>query len=326
MSVPVIKYICGSCGHLYTKWQGQCSACGTWNLVQADPRTGLPPANSPRLVLVAPIVQPPTPDPAPKVERAEPEPAGPPKPLRLSDIRAETYVKLATGIEPVDAVLGGGVVEGFSILLAAPPGAGKSTLVLQILQALDLPSLYVSAEEPISHIGERARRLRLTADQVDMISVTEDTQIEAIFADALASGARVVVIDSIQKMVSVELDAREGTPGQVKLCASRILKFGHKHRVSMLVIGQMNGEDKIAGPRALEHEVDVLLELEPVGKSGTVIKLRCLGKNRGGATNVVGRFKMTSNGLAPIKEGERAALDEEDPGSDDEDDDGPNIH
>lgn len=305
--------------------------CAAWDLEPVDPHVSM--SNAPRLSLVTPLVKPPVPEPAPKVELTEPDPepapVGPPKPRRLSDIRAETYVKLATGIEPVDAVLGGGIVEGFSILLAAPPGAGKSTLVLQILTALNLPSLYVSAEEPIGHIGERARRLRLTAEQVDLISVTEDTQIETIFADALASGARVVVIDSIQKMVSAELDAREGTPGQVKLCAARILKFGHKHRVSMLVIGQMNGEDKIAGPRALEHEVDVLLELEPVGKTGTVIKLRCLGKNRGGATDVVGRFKMTAIGLAPIKEGERPPRDvpnDADPGPDDEDDDGPNIH
>lgn len=322
MSVPIPKFVCKACRHPHNKWEARCLACGAWDL---EP-------NSPRLSLVTPIVQPPPPptEPAPKVEFAEPEPEpapiGPPKPRRLSDIRAETYVKLATGIEPVDAVLGGGVVEGFSILLAAPPGAGKSTLVLQVLQALDLPSLYVSAEEPISHIGERARRLRLTAEQVDLISVTEDTQIETIFADALSSGARIVVIDSIQKMVSAELDAREGTPGQVKLCASRILKFGHKHRITMLVIGQMNGEDKIAGPRALEHEVDVLLELEPLGKTGTVIKLRCLGKNRGGAKDVVGRFKMTSNGLAPLKEGERHIHDDADPGTEDEDDDEPNIH
>lgn len=327
------RYICTACSRVHDSWAARCSGCATWDLKLVDPsqtHAGIdlrkPEPSSPRLSVVTAT----DPASATALRKEVPLPHGP-VPKRLSDVRAETFVRMVTGLEPLDAVLGGGLVEGSSVLLAAPRGVGKSTLVLQMLAGISLPSLYVSAEEPVSYIGERGRRCRLTAYQMDLISIIDDSTIETIFTAAHAADARVVVIDSIQKMSCAEMDARAGTPGQIKLCAERIQQFGHKTGIAMLVIGQMTAEDKIAGPRALEHEVDVIIELEQVGK-GDIRKLTCGGKNRCGATNVVGRFKMTANGLVPMKArepGDPIVRDPLDPSiveDDDEDDDEPNIH
>jgi DNA repair protein RadA/Sms len=250
----------------------------------------------------------PGPDPAAPAREDGLEP-GDPEPMPLTDVPAETYERLPTGLEPFDAVLGGGMVAGSVIVLGAEPGAGKSSLVLQACVTSRLRTLYATGEETVAAVAERARRLGVVSSRIEAIA---EQRCEVVLRCAIAKRSDLLVIDSISKLVCNEAPGGPGSPGQIKACTDLIGKHARKTNVPVIMVSHVNREDAIAGPRTLEHDVDVVLLLEIGrglinGKRGNERILRCAGvKNRGGSSNVVGRFEMTDRGLVPLPPAEPA--------------------
>jgi len=229
------------------------------------------------------------------------------RPMSLSAARvAETMARrIATGITELDRVLGGGLVDGAPILIGGDPGQGKSTLLLQVVHALarnGLPSLYVSGEESIEQISLRAQRLDITNER---ISVVASEDLDAALELASATQPAVIVFDSIQKMRTAEIDTRSEM-AQIAECASRIRRFAKATGTPVFVVGQVTKDGQIAGPKSLEHEVDVVLYLEAGG--GARRNLISF-KNRHGSTDEIGMFEMREGGLVCVDEPD-AALQE----------------
>jgi DNA repair protein RadA/Sms len=221
-------------------------------------------------------------------------------PVPITDIAETSYVRTSTGLAPLDQVLNGGLVEGSILLLASPPGIGKSSLTLQMLAGLGHRCLYVTGEETREQIAGTARRVgALTPD----LFVICETDIAKIFAHAKSTRAQTIAIDSIQKMVCMDVNGRAGSPGQLKECTERLRAYAKKNYSTVWLIGHVTNDGDIAGPKQLEHDVDVVLELSQGTKfEGKERILRCPSKNRFGPTDAtaVGHFELTATGLRPI--------------------------
>ena len=219
-------------------------------------------------------------------------------PVPISDIPETSFVRDSTGLAPLDHVLGGGLVVGSVVLLASPPGIGKSSLTLQMMVGLRHRCLYVTGEETREQLAATARRIGAVSNQ---LYVLVERDLAKIFAHARAIRAQTIAIDSIQKMICVDVNGRAGSPGQLKECTARLVDYAKTNHIALWIIGHVTGDGDIAGPRTIEHDVDVVLELDQGPKfDGKERILRCPGKNRCGPTNVVGYFELTAKGFVPV--------------------------
>jgi DNA repair protein RadA/Sms len=219
-------------------------------------------------------------------------------PQRLSQVAERDEPRVPTGMEELDRVLGGGLVLGSVTLLGGDPGIGKSTMLLQAGDALSraTPTLYVTGEESLRQVSLRARRLGLTGDTLQLLA---ETSVDTIIEHARESGARVLVIDSIQTMFATDVESSPGSAAQVRESAAALVRFAKSTGISVLIIGHVTKEGVIAGPRILEHMVDTVLYFE--SDAGSRFRMVRAVKNRFGAANEIGVFAMTEQGLKEVK-------------------------
>jgi len=272
---PRTVYVCGECGAQFPKWAGQCADCGAWNSLTES----LPPApSSGRRAGYAGA-------------------AGPARVTDLSEVAAQTELRIGTGQPELDRVLGGGLVVGSVVLIGGDPGIGKSTLVLQTLAKLgaDLPALYVSGEESLNQIANRGERLGLPLKGLRALA---ETSVDRIIEAAQQERPKVLVVDSIQTVYLEELSSAPGSVSQVREGAARLTRYAKQTGTALFLVGHVTKEGGIAGPRVLEHMVDAVLYFE--GEAGSRFRLLRALKNRFGAVNEIGVFAMTDRGLREV--------------------------
>jgi DNA repair protein RadA/Sms len=267
-------YQCQACGYSSPKWLGKCPDCGAWNTMVEEKSS-------------------------PDTRHHGHATFEKPKPQPLSSISGGKEKRIATGINELDRVLGGGVVAGSMILVGGDPGIGKSTLLIQAASQLSQRSgkvLYVSGEESPEQIKLRAERLGITSENIVLLS---ETHLEGIMDAAADMSPGTVVIDSIQTMYTEELTSAPGSVGQVRECAARLMHFAKRSEIPFFLIGHVTKEGAIAGPRVLEHIVDTVLYFE--GDRGHAYRILRTVKNRFGSTNEIGVFEMSDSGLIAIE-------------------------
>lgn len=216
----------------------------------------------------------------------------------LSDIEETTFVRDSTGLPPLDHVLGGGLVVASVVLLASPPGIGKTSLTLQMLDGLGHRALYVSGEETKEQIKGTARRIGVACKKVYPLI---ERDVDKILEKARAIRAQTIAIDSIQKMICLDVPSRAGSGSQIKECTARLIDYAKTTATAVWIIGHVTADGDVAGPKTIEHDVDAVLDLETGARyEGNERILRCNGKNRFGPTNVEGRFELTARGFKSI--------------------------
>lgn len=275
--MPAVKtktvWFCKSCGNESPKWMGRCPACGEWNtMVEETVATGK------------------------KASVADRVPGAGQKPLPLSEIDSSVENRISLNNDEVDRILGGGLVEGSLVLIGGEPGIGKSTLSLQIpLNCPNLKTLYVTGEESARQVKLRASRIG--GDDANCLIYSE-TLMENIIAEAKAIMPDLMVVDSVQTMFSQNVESSPGSVTQIKETAAMLLRFAKETGVPVILIGHITKEGSIAGPKILEHIVDVVLQFEGDNR-GAYRLLRSI-KNRFGSTSELAVFEMTGKGLREV--------------------------
>lgn len=270
------RYICSACGSVSSRWLGRCPQCGQWN------------------TMIEETFQP---DPPKGVHALQRQGSGT-KPESLRQIAMETMRRVKTGIGELDRVLGGGIVPGALILLSGDPGIGKSTIVLQLAAAVcktERTVLYGSGEESSGQIKLRADRLGIDAEN---LMIQADTSLDAILQEAKDRQPGLLIVDSIQTMYSRDMEGAPGSLGQIREGTSRLMTFAKTMGIPVIVIGHVTKEGTIAGPRMMEHMVDVVLYFE--GERNYQFRILRSIKNRFGSTNETGLFTMGEKGLAEL--------------------------
>lgn len=283
MAKTKTAYVCTECGYDSPKWYGKCPSCGSWNTM------------------------------AEELIREEKQgkqlniltPGGGNRPVRLREIAGTEDARFSTGIGELDRVLGGGMVKGSLVLVSGAPGIGKSTLLLQACKSLCENScvLYVTGEESLSQIKMRADRLGIDGDN---LLICAETQIDQILLSAMQMKPAVMIVDSIQTMLNTELQSAPGSITQVRECTMQLLQFAKTNTVSVILVGHVNKDGGIAGPKVLEHMVDAVLNFE--GDRHASYRLLRATKNRFGSTNEIGMFEMTHLGLDEVQNPSAALL------------------
>ena len=279
MAKDKTTFTCTECGGTSPRWLGKCPACGAWNTLIESAAEAAPGKNRLSAPQYAGLAQ------AQAV-------------MPLSAIEASDVARTASGIDELDRVLGGGVVEGGVVLIGGDPGIGKSTLLLQALDALQrsgLPTLYVTGEESGAQVALRSRRLGLDHSQVNVLA---EIQLEKILATIDSTQPAVAVIDSIQTVYSDQLTSAPGSVAQVRECAAHLTRAAKTSGVAIVLVGHVTKEGALAGPRVLEHMVDTVLYFE--GDTHSQFRLVRAIKNRFGAVNEIGVFAMTEKGLKGV--------------------------
>jgi len=268
-------YVCTECGGTSPKWLGKCPACGAWNtLVESVAESAVKPRYAAgRGLLPAEAV------------------------ATLAEIDATDAERQPTGIEEFDRALGGGIVAGGVVLIGGDPGIGKSTLLLQALDALarTMKVLYVTGEESGAQVALRSRRLGLGASPVRVLA---EIQLEKILATLEVEQPAVAVIDSIQTVYSEALTSAPGSVAQVRECAAQLTRFAKASGTTIVLVGHVTKDGALAGPRVMEHIVDTVLYFE--GDTHSSFRLVRAIKNRFGAVNEIGVFAMTEKGLKGV--------------------------
>lgn len=275
MAKEKVVFVCGSCGYESPKWIGKCPACGEWNTF-AEHKVGTKSA-------VKAFIQ---------KEAA---------PIAISAIASEDEPRIDMRDGELNRVLGGGLVPGSLVLLGGEPGIGKSTLVLQTVMGLKgMRVLYVSGEESARQLKLRADRLVKGGpeEQAD-IRVVCEAMIEKIFEHVEAVQPDIVIVDSIQTVATETLDSSQGSVSQIRECTAMILKFAKETNTPVLLIGHINKEGSIAGPKILEHMVDTVLQFE--GDRHYMYRIVRAVKNRFGSTAELGIYEMMHDGLRPVE-------------------------
>ncbi len=268
-------YACSECGHTTPKWVGQCMRCEAWNSVEE----------------VAPV---------PQLRGVPADLVSFVQPVSLSDLAVTDRPRTSTGITELDRVLGGGFVPGSTVLLAGDPGIGKSTLLLQcaagVASAIG-PAIYATGEESQDQIKLRAQRLGIPQERLLVVSTGD-----VVWLGALAEEAKpaLLVVDSIQTAWHSGVDGSSGTIGQIRQSAAALGDIARRTGVPVILAGHVTKDGAVAGPKVLEHVVDVVLQLE--GSAGTQLRLLRGSKNRHGATDELGVFAMTETGLQDVAE------------------------
>lgn len=266
-------FYCTECGNETAKWSGQCPACGAWNTLAE-----------------APVRE------AAKTGAAQPRERGA-APKLLSELDTQEEIRFSTGVGELDRVLGGGAVRGSIVLVGGAPGVGKSTLLLQLCGLVGSREkiLYVTGEESRRQLKMRAQRLGIDAGDIYVLAETDLTEITAAM-DSLAP--TVVIIDSIQTMFDPEVAAAPGSISQVRECTMAFMRLAKTAGFTAFVVGHINKEGSIAGPKVLEHMVDCVLYFE--GEQSMSYRILRAAKNRFGSTNEIGVFEMADTGLREV--------------------------
>ena len=267
-------WFCSNCGNEYSKWMGKCPACGEWNtMVEKEVVTWKRPLSATVSV-----------------------PGAGRKPMPLKDVSTTAEDRVSLGNPEVDRLLGGGIVKGSLVLMGGEPGIGKSTLSLQIpLSCPNLKVLYVTGEESVKQVKMRADRLGGDASNCLIYS---ETLMDNILAEAESVAPDLVIVDSVQTMYSQNVESTAGSVSQVKEVAASLLRFAKGSGIPVILIGHITKEGTIAGPKVLEHIVDVVLQFEGENR-GAYRVLRSI-KNRFGSTSELAVFEMTGAGLRPV--------------------------
>ena len=287
MAKTSTQYVCQSCGAKSARWMGKCEQCNAWNSFLEETVAVSSGAGKAR-------------------------PTSALRPQKLGDVETAKLPRFSTGIGEVDQVLGGGIVPGAVMLLSGDPGIGKSTIVLQIAAHLGQHEsiLYVSGEESATQIKLRAERLNAKADGLELLT---ETNIDQIAATIEAGSYKLVIIDSIQTMGVEALTGSPGTVGQITASTQVLQAIAKRNNIATLIIGHVTKEGTIAGPKILEHLVDVVLYLEG-DRYGAFKALRGI-KNRFGSTSEVGIFEMGELGLMAVPNPSESLLAERQPGA-----------
>ncbi len=262
-----MAYYCQECGYKSLKWLGRCPECGAWNSFVEE-----------------------------KASKKRKISSFKAKILKLSEVRYETKKRLKTGLSEFDLVLGGGIVPSSLILIGGDPGIGKSTLLTQIAGLLaekNLKVVYVSAEESAEQVKLRVDRLKVSKD----FYFISDTDLSAILETAEEINPQLLIVDSIQTVYLPELQSSPGGVSQIKECTNALMRLAKEKNIVVILVGHITKGGIIAGPKILEHLVDVVLYLE--GEKETGFRILRAVKNRFGPVNEIGVFIMTENGLIP---------------------------
>ena len=271
-------FFCTECGNETPKWSGRCPACGAWNtIVEQQGSAGKGKKNT---------------------SSSGKTPFHTVKAIPLTEIETTDELRFSTGMKELDRVLGGGAVKGSLVLVGGAPGIGKSTLMLQICQTLCAFSkvLYVSGEESVGQLKMRARRLGVAGENLYVLS---ETNLEGVLASVEQEQPDILIVDSIQTLYNSDLDSAPGSVGQVKDCTLKLMELAKGEGTTVFVIGHVNKEGSIAGPKVLEHMVDCVLYFE--GDQHMSYRILRAAKNRFGATNEIGVFEMQGDGLAEVE-------------------------
>ena len=269
-------YVCNECGHESAKWYGKCPGCGQWNTMSEEVRESYGKSKTASVV------------------RARPTAA----PLPITEISTEDEQRYYTGSGELDRVLGGGIVKGSLVLLGGDPGIGKSTILLQICNHLGqiLKILYISGEESKRQIKLRASRLGVNCAH---LYVMTETDVEAVADRIQSEKPDLVMIDSIQTMNFKELSSSPGSVTQVRECTNILMRTAKSLDIPCIIVGHVNKDGAIAGPKVLEHIVDAVLYFE--GDKQMSYRILRAVKNRYGSTNEIGVFQMGDSGLSEVE-------------------------
>ncbi len=267
MAKSLTQFVCAECGYVSPKWLGRCPDCGKFNTLSEE--------------AIAPV----------SVGKSA-FAVGKSKPTPLSEVKYEKHERVSSGSAELDVVLGGGVVRGSLVLIGGDPGIGKSTLLTQVAAHLAKAHkvLYLSAEESCSQVKLRCERLHLSGDNLLLLNETNLDEAEASFCDV-----EYVVIDSIQAVYTEALSSAAGSVGQVRECASKLMRIAKSKGVTFFIVGHVTKEGTLAGPKVLEHIMDTVLYFE--GEREESFKILRAVKNRFGSVQEVGVFEMTGEGL-----------------------------
>lgn len=268
-------FVCSQCGYESPKWYGKCPGCGEWNSMAEELRA--PAAASPVKAHFG---------------------GGMPRAVQLDAISADTEHRYTTGLKELDRVLGGGIVKGSLVLLSGDPGIGKSTILLQICGFLGetLRILYVSGEESAHQIKLRAQRLGVSTPN---LSIMCETDVQLISEYIQSERPELVIIDSIQTMNHSDVASSSGSVTQVRECTSLLMRTAKSVDIPVIVVGHVNKDGNIAGPKVLEHIVDAVLYFE--GDRHLSYRILRAVKNRYGSTNEIGVFEMLDDGLREVE-------------------------
>lgn len=268
-------YVCSACGYESAKWYGRCPGCGEWNTMNEEVRSAAPAGKG-------------EPRGSSRVAHA----------VRIREITTDSELRYHTGFGELDRVLGGGIVKGSLVLLTGDPGIGKSTILLQICRRLgeELDILYVSGEESPHQIKLRADRLQVDTDR---LSIMGETDAQGICEYIRAERPGIVIIDSIQTMNITEMASSPGSVSQVRECTNLFLRTAKSLDIPIIIVGHVNKDGNVAGPKLLEHIVDAVLYFE--GERNLSYRILRAVKNRYGSTNEIGVFEMLDNGLSEVE-------------------------
>ena len=279
-------FYCTECGNETPKWQGRCPACGAWNTMVERPAEKAPKK-------------------APSASRGSSLGVALNLPKTMAEVETTDELRFPTGMGELDRVLGGGAVRGSLVLVGGAPGIGKSTLMLQICDHLcrSAKVLYVSGEESERQIKLRAERLQVRGEGLHLLS---ETNLENVIDAVHAVSPDVLIVDSIQTLYHGDITAAPGSISQVKECTMALMQLAKGEGLTIFVIGHVNKEGSIAGPKVLEHMVDCVLYFE--GERHLAYRILRAAKNRFGATNEIGVFEMEDGGLAEVPNPSEAML------------------
>jgi DNA repair protein RadA/Sms len=264
-------YVCQNCGAESAKWIGRCNSCGQWN-TYVEQRISKGPVRS-----------------------ASPERDQRAVPVHLNDVKSDQVSRVDLKNGEFNRVLGGGIVPGSLILIGGEPGIGKSTLALQVALQIDISTLYISGEESPQQLKLRAERL---GGGKGYCQVLAETNLQNILSQVEHLKPQLLIIDSIQTLYSDEIESAAGTISQVRDCAAQLLRVAKETHIPVILIGHINKEGNIAGPKVLEHIVDTVLQFE--GDTHHLYRILRASKNRFGSTSEIGVFEMTGEGLREI--------------------------
>ena len=285
MSKIKTSFFCQSCGSQHTKWQGQCNACKQWNTLteeiveKADKKDWKTDAKTPRTST----------------------------PIKVNEILTTAESRMDTRDSELNRVLGGGIVPGALMLLGGEPGIGKSTLLLQIAMLVNCKVLYVSGEESQKQIKLRADRMNSASEECFILS---ETRTQNIFAQIEKLAPELIIIDSVQTLHTDYIDSSPGSVSQIKECTAEFIRFAKETHVPIFLVGHITKDGQIAGPKILEHMVDVVLQFE--GDRNHMYRILRTQKNRFGATSEIGIYEMQSKGLRPVVNPSELLISEKD--------------
>ena len=282
-------FFCSNCGASAPKWLGKCPQCGEWNTYQEE------------------LIQKETTGEERRKSWAAPGKSEGPRAILLKQIETGTTIRLATPDEELNRVLGGGIVPGSLVLIGGQPGIGKSTLLLQVAMQLPAKILYVSGEESEEQIKMRADRIGIFKSECYILTETNSSKMLSMAQDLQP---QLLIVDSIQNLSSPHIESTPGSISQVRECAGELLRFAKETNIPVFLIGHINKEGEIAGPKLLEHIVDCVLQFEG-DRHNTYRILRTL-KNRFGSTDEMGIYQMQSAGLREVSNPSELLLSQKD--------------